>query len=167
MYRVLYPFVYTSMLLSGMILGFFYAWVCSTMWGLDQLDPNAAIDAMNAMNISVRNLVFMPTFFLTPVLLAVTGVIAWSVGAKTSAQLFVGASVLYIAGAFIPTATINVPMNDALKLVQTPLPLEDARVVWADYSSRWQLANQARTVVAAIVFLMATVGLSKLPRQSA
>lgn len=47
---------YISMLLSAAIFGFFYAWVCSTMWGLDSLadaDANTAIAAMQAMNASV------------------------------------------------------------------------------------------------------------------
>ena len=46
--------------LSAAIFGFFYAWVCSTMWGLDQTDPVVAITAMQAMNASVRNAVFAP-----------------------------------------------------------------------------------------------------------
>ena len=61
-----------SILLCGAIFGFFYAWVCSTMWGLDQADPRVAIAAMQAMNASVRNIVFFPAFFLTPVVLALT-----------------------------------------------------------------------------------------------
>ena len=52
---------------AGAAFGFFYAWVCSTLWGLDTLAPQAAIDAMNAMNESVRNPVFFTGFFLTPV----------------------------------------------------------------------------------------------------
>ena len=39
---------------GGAISGFFYAWVCSTMWGLDDADPRVAIAAMQAMNASVR-----------------------------------------------------------------------------------------------------------------
>lgn len=62
----------TSLLLSGAIFGFFYAWVCSTMWGLDAANPATAIRAMQAMNASVRNPVFFPAFFLTPVVLALT-----------------------------------------------------------------------------------------------
>ena len=60
-----------SILFCGAVFGFFYAWVCSTMWGLDQADPRIAIAAMQAMNASVRNAVFFPAFFLTPIVLAV------------------------------------------------------------------------------------------------
>ncbi|GAB5461946.1 hypothetical protein [Hoeflea alexandrii] len=52
-----------SLLLTAAIFGFFYAWVCSTMWGLDAADPSVAIQAMQAMNASVRNAVFIPPSF--------------------------------------------------------------------------------------------------------
>lgn len=63
MHRLLTPLIFLSLLLFGAIFGFFYAWICSTMWGLDTLDANSAIAAMN---ISVRNGVFMPAFLGTP-----------------------------------------------------------------------------------------------------
>ena len=40
---LLYFMVLRSLLLGGAIFGFFYAWVCSTMWGLDAADPFVAI----------------------------------------------------------------------------------------------------------------------------
>ncbi|MDP5305807.1 hypothetical protein [Paracoccus spongiarum] len=52
-----------SLLLAAALFGFFYAWVCSTMWGLDRASPDVAIAAMQAMNTSVRNAVFAPAFF--------------------------------------------------------------------------------------------------------
>ena len=69
-----------SLLFSGAMFGFFFAWVCSTMWGLDAADPNVAIAAMQAMNASVRNWVFAPAFFGTPVLLMFTALAAVRAG---------------------------------------------------------------------------------------
>lgn len=161
------PVAYSTVIVTGAIFGFFYAWVCSTMWGLDTLDPNAAIDAMNAMNISVRNAVFMPAFFGTPILLIITAALAWIAQARAAAYLFAGAAALYLLGAFAPTANINVPMNEALKLVQTPLPSSEAQQVWSSYSADWQVANVARTVVSAVCLLLALIGLRLLPRNGA
>ena len=67
-----------SLLLCGAIFGFFYAWVCSILWGLDQIDPNTAITAMQAMNASVRNVVFAPAFFATPVVMLAGALLAIS-----------------------------------------------------------------------------------------
>ena len=58
-----------GLVLSAAIFGFFYAWVCSTMWGLDAAPPLVAVQAMQAMNASVRNAVFAPAFFGTPAVL--------------------------------------------------------------------------------------------------
>ncbi len=46
MIALLYAFAFLSLILSGAIFGFFYAWICSTMWGLDAADPVIAIKAM-------------------------------------------------------------------------------------------------------------------------
>ncbi|TIP78494.1 MAG: hypothetical protein E5X60_39655, partial [Mesorhizobium sp.] len=81
----------TSIVSSGAIFGFFYAWVCSTMWGLDQTDPRVAIEAMQAMNASVRNAVFFPAFFLTPVVLGLTAAAMLFDGRKSPAFWFAAA----------------------------------------------------------------------------
>lgn len=65
MTMLLYLFAFLSLMLSGAIFGFFYAWVCSTMWGLDRAAPQVAIQAMQTMNASVRNAVIAPAFFGT------------------------------------------------------------------------------------------------------
>ena len=43
---------------SGACFGFFFAWQSSTLRGLDMTDPATAIEAMQAMNASVRNPLF-------------------------------------------------------------------------------------------------------------
>ena len=167
MHRFVLPSATVSILFSGAIFGFFFAWICSTMWGLDTLAPNAAIDAMNAMNISVRNAVFMPAFFLTPVVLAVSAAVSWAARARWSAGLFATGAAVYVAGAFVPTALINVPMNDALKLVETPLDPAQAQAIWDAYSPKWQFANIARTIVAGVTLTLAIFALHLAARRTA
>ena len=113
MSRLLVPVSMLSLLSIGAIFGFFYAWVCSTMWGLDATDPRVAIAAMQSMNASVRNPVFFPAFFLTPVILAASACIAAAVNRKRSAVLFGLAAGLYTVGALLVTVLVNVPMNEA------------------------------------------------------
>jgi uncharacterized membrane protein len=165
MHRFVTPMTFLSLLLSGAIFGFFYAWVCSTMWGLDTLDPNTAIAAMNAMNISVRNVTFMPAFFGTPVVLIATSILAYFAGHRTTALIILGAGIIYVCGAFIPTTTVNVVMNDALKTYSEPLPLEEAKAVWDAYSPRWQFWNTIRAIMSGISLLLVGLGLYALPRR--
>lgn len=164
---LLFPMSLLSLLLTGAIFGFFFAWVCSTMWGLDQIDPNVAIEAMQAMNTSVRNAVFAPAFFGTPVALLLTTVIAWKSGATRSAIWFGLAGVVYFAGGLILTMQINVPMNETLGALSTPLAPEEAKRIWSDYSSVWQLWNQARTVASGVALAGVGLGLAALPHRRA
>ncbi len=161
---LLYPMSVVSLLLSGAIFGFFYAWVCSTMWGLDQIDPNVAIDAMQAMNASVRNAVFAPAFFGTPIALLLTAGIAWRCDAVRSCTWFALAAVIYVAGGLLLTMQVNVPMNEALGAVATPLDPQKASRIWSDYSQVWQLWNQLRTGASAVALACVGFGLVALPR---
>ncbi|EFL89156.1 DUF1772 domain-containing protein [Ahrensia sp. R2A130] len=155
-----------AMLMFGAIFGFFYAWVCSTMWGLDQADPIVAVTAMQAMNASVRNAVFFPAFFLTPVVGLAAAASAWRTGARLAAILFTAASAIYVCGALLPTAMVNVPMNEALAVVTDLERTGRAARIWADYSPRWQAWNIARTVASGLALLVFGIGLLNLQGQA-
>lgn len=153
-------FSFLSLLLSGAIFGFFYAWICSTMWGLDAMDPRGAIAAMQAMNASVRNAVFAPAFFGTPFVLFATGGLAWMLGTRAAALAFLAGGAVYLFGGMVLTITVNVPMNEALAAVQIPETREAAAEIWAAYSPRWQVFNIVRTVASGMALLLTGVGLA-------
>ncbi len=153
----------TALTLTGALFGFFYAWVCSTMWGLDAADPRIAIAAMQAMNASVRNAVFFPAFFLTAPALVLAALVARSAGARLPAALLAVAAGLVGLGCFVLTITVNVPMNEALALVTVPADVPAAAEIWADYSARWQVFNTIRTVAAGLALLLGAAALWKLP----
>lgn len=151
---LLMPMSLLSLLSTGAIFGFFYAWVCSTMWGLDATDPRTAMQAMQAMNASVRNPVFFPAFFLTPVILGLTALVAFLARQKRPALLLALAAALYFTGAFLVTALVNVPMNEALGQTAVPLDAETAQEIWSAYSTPWQLWNTLRTIVSGACLLL-------------
>lgn len=167
MARLLLPASMLSLLSIGAIFGFFYAWVCSTMWGLDATDPRTAIAAMQAMNGSVRNAVFFPAFFLTPIILGATAFIAVRQTRTKSAVLFGLAAILYVVGAFLVTATVNVPMNEALAEVVVPADIGTARGIWQSYSTDWQFWNLLRTMVSAVCLFLTGLAIFFLNSESA
>lgn len=148
-----------SLLTTAAIFGFFYAWVCSTMWGLDAADPEVAIQAMQAMNASVRNAVFFPAFFLTPVVLAITAALLFRTQHRSACAFFAIAAAVYLFGGFGLTVLVNVPMNEALARVIVPETTEAAQEIWQDYSGRWQFWNQLRTVASGLAVLLTGAGL--------
>ncbi len=157
-------FAALSLILTAAIFGFFYAWICSTMWGLDAADPRVAIAAMQAMNASVRNAVFAPAFFGTPVALLITAMLALAAGRRSSATAFAVAALVYFSGALLLTANINVPMNEALGAIAVPQDIEQAREIWTAYSQPWQFWNVTRTIVSAVALLLCGTGIWLLGR---
>lgn len=153
-----------ALTLSAAIFGFFYAWVCSTMWGLDAADPRVAIEAMNAMNGSVRNWVFAPAFFGPGPAFLLAALLAGLVRARCAAALFVLAGFVYVLFAQILTMSVNVPMNEALGQTLTPTSAIEAERLWSDYSTRWQRFNTIRTVTSLLAFWIGIMGMVSLCR---
>ncbi len=160
-------FSFLSLLLCGAIFGFFYAWVCSTLWGLDAADPDVAIAAMQAMNASVRNAVFFPAFFGTPVILILTAILSYFSQRRVAALAFATSAVVYVVGAFLTTMTVNVPMNEALAAITIPENLEEARQIWQRFSNRWQVWNLIRTIASGISLMLTGYALFHLSTERA
>ena len=149
-----------SLLLCGAIFGYFYAWICPTPWGLDQIDPNTAITAMQAMNASVRNVVFAPVFFATPVVLLASALLAFGCGNRRAAWFYHGRSDLRVwwNGA-----------DHGHKRPLEPSPCVDRNAVGPGagqrgpecHSETWQFWNIIR-LATAVALLLTGLGLLKL-----
>ncbi|CAG7844594.1 hypothetical protein USB125703_00832 [Pseudoclavibacter triregionum] len=165
--RLVKPALLISLMLTGAIFGFFYAWFCSTLWGLDDIDPRVAMESMQAMNATVRNFAFFPIFFLPPLATGLSAVVTWLTGARLSTHLLAAATVLYLGGCLILTSTVNVPMNEALAATPVPADEASARAIWQEYSSGWQFYNGIRTVAAGVCMaLVSWAALSARPAAS-
>lgn len=145
------------LLLIGLMAGFFYAFSVCVMPGLDRIDPSAAIAAMQGINEAVRNPVFFATFFLTPVAAVISALVLWRSGNAAAALWVAGGGLTYLLGALILTAQINVPMNNALALVDPTI--SNAETLWREYSQRWTFWNTVRTAVSTVAMLMISIGI--------
>lgn len=149
---------FTALILAAALFGFFYAWVCSTMWGLDTLDPPTAISAMQAMNGSVRNAVFFPAFFLTAPIMALAGLLAMGQGRRDVAAFWGAAFVVTVLAVNLLTFVVHIPMNEALAALGDASTIKDPAQIWADYSPKWQFWNIMRTIASGIA--VALVGMA-------
>ncbi|MEM8577292.1 MAG: anthrone oxygenase family protein [Pseudomonadota bacterium] len=155
------PPALAALLFHGAIFDFFYAWICSTIWGLNTLPAGSAIDTMMAMNASVRNAVFAPIFFATPLVSVAAGLSLWG---SQPAWWFCAAAAIYIVGAMVPTMLVNVPMNEALAALTPEQIAADAEGWWSAYADRWQRWNIARCAMSGAALLCVGMGLVGLQR---
>lgn len=164
-FPILQTLAILSLLNTGAIFGFFFAWACSVMWGLDATDPVVAITAMQAINASVRNPLFALAFFGTPVVLALTAMFSWASGEHLAARLFGSGALLYILGAMIPTFAVNVPLNETLALAEVPIEAVRTQELWRAYSSPWYLSNAARATASGLSLLLIGLGIFWMGRK--
>ena len=140
-------------LTTGLIAGFFYAYACSVTLGLARLPDEQYVEAMQAINATVRNGVFAFSFFGAVLSLLVALAVHAPQLRSRSFALVALAAALYIGGGFMVTFLVNVPMNEELARVGNAAPAALA-AVRADYEGPWNFWNGVRTVFSSIAFLV-------------
>jgi uncharacterized membrane protein len=142
----------TATLTTGLISGFFYAYACSVTLGLALLPDEQYIEAMQAINATVRNGVFAFSFFGAVLSLLLALAVHLPRLRTRRFVLMALAAVLYIGGGFMVTFLVNVPMNEELARVGEvgPAALAQAR---AEYEGPWNLWNGVRTIFSSLAFL--------------
>ena len=134
---------FLALALGAALAGLFFSFSMSVMRGLDELGPQAAASAMRSINRRILNPWLFLAFIGTPLAAAAAGVVALFSG-HDALWLFLAAGVS-IAGSFVVTSAINVPMNDAL---------ESGALDWAGYAPRWTAWNTVRTAASLVVVLL-------------
>lgn len=126
---------------SGLVAGLCFAFATFIMRAFDRLGSSAAIRAMQAINATILRSLAMGVWFGTALAGGLTIVLAHD------RTLPVLATTLYVAGAVAITGRGNVPLNEALDLVDPDGAQAEAR--WRDYRLRWGRFNNLRTVLCA------------------
>ena len=129
---------------SGLVGGVFFAFSNFVMKALGRLRPSEGAAAMQAINITAINPLFMTALFgtgLTSLVLLVWGLVELG---EPYAGWLIAAGAMYVVGEVVVTGGYNVPRNNALARVD-PESEEGARV-WLTYLVGWTRANHVRTV---------------------
>ncbi|MGH2587331.1 MAG: DUF1772 domain-containing protein [Dehalococcoidia bacterium] len=147
-----------TLALVGGMAGLFFAFSTSVMPGLDGIKADQAIRAMQSINRKILNPMFLTGFVGAPVAALASGVFLLLDEQASAAIIFFLAAAAYVLGAFLPTAVINVPMNNALDAASVPADVSEADRLWAGYSPRWTRWNHLRTVSCSVSLLL--VGLA-------
>ncbi|MEU6997331.1 anthrone oxygenase family protein [Nonomuraea sp. NPDC046570] len=132
------------------LTGLFYSFSMSVMPGLDAVEPGQAETAMRSINVKILNPWLYLAFLGAPIMSAATGALLLASGDTTAALLLFAATAVNFLGSVVVTATVNVPMNNALNA---------GKLSWAAYSPRWTRWNTARAVCCALGVLLVGAGL--------
>lgn len=144
--RVFSALTIISALGAGLVGGVFFAFSNFVMAGLARIPAPGGIAAMNSINITVINPLFMTALFGTGLLCLVVAAYAlfnWNIH---GALLLLAGAILYLVGNVVVTMMFNVPLNNALAAVD-PSGSEGA-ALWTRYLSEWATWNTVRTVTA-------------------
>jgi uncharacterized membrane protein len=130
---------------SGLVGGVFFAFSNFVMEALGRLRPSEGAAAMQAINITVINPLFMSALFGTG--LASLVLVGWGVADldEPYAGWLIAAGALYLIGEVALTMGYHVPRNNALARVDSES--EEGARVWRTYLVEWTRGNHVRTVV--------------------
>ncbi|WNZ27855.1 DUF1772 domain-containing protein [Leptolyngbya sp. NK1-12] len=141
----------------GLVAGVFFAFSTFVMSALARLQPRDGVVAMQAINITAINPLFMVALFGTG-----AACLGWVIASLFkwhqlgSVYLLVG-SLLYLIGTVVVTIAFNVPLNNALAAVKPDSP--EAANHWNRYLTNWTLWNHVRTITALAAATLLTIAL--------
>ncbi|MEJ1935911.1 anthrone oxygenase family protein, partial [Nostoc sp. NIES-2111] len=135
-----------ALLGCGLIAGVFFAFSTFVMNALARLQPTNGIAAMQLINITVINPLFMTVFLGTGgicIFLLISSLLRWH---RTNTVYVLVGSLLYLIGTLGVTIFFNVPLNEALALVKPDST--DGVKLWTTYLNDCTFWNHIRAAAA-------------------
>jgi uncharacterized membrane protein len=136
---------------SGLIAGLLFTFSNFVMKALGKTQPTQGISAMQSINITILNPLFLLIFMgtaVTSIFLPVS--LLWRGEQPNSIFLIIG-SLSYIVGVMGVTIVFNVPMNNRLEAVEAES--NEAHTLWQQYLTDWTRWNHVRTVASVLAML--------------
>lgn len=134
---------------SGLIGGVFLAFSSFVMQALARLPAPQGIAAMQRINITVINPVFLGIFFGTAMLCA--GLMVVTLLAEAPSPALLAGGLLYLLGPFGVTIAGNVPHNQ--RLAKLDPDGSAAAAYWPHYQRLWMRWNHLRCLAAVLAML--------------
>jgi uncharacterized membrane protein len=161
--------VVIALFLCSLTAGFLFAFAVVVMPGIRTLDDGSYLRAFQVMDGVIQG--NQPFFILMWVgsIVAMLAVLVIAAGTLSGLDrvLLVGAAVLYLGGVQLPTAVVNIPLNQQVQTLRIDeLDAPAAQAARRAFQSRWDRWNVVRTVVAiaSVVMLLAVVAGADGPR---
>jgi len=146
MTAALFSLTLAAALGAGVIAGVFFAFSSFVMPALARLPSASGIAAMQSINVTVLNRLFLSVFAGTALFSSIVAALSMFSWSLSSSKLRIAGSALYVIGTFFATMARNVPMNNALDKISPDTA--QAVQMWSDFVPRWTTWNTVRTVAA-------------------
>ena len=143
--------------LCSLVAGFLFAFAVVIMPGIRSLDDEGFIRAFQAIDRVIQN--NQPLFMLVwvgSVLSVISAAVLglWALEG-TDRVLLIGAAAIYVLWVQLPTALINVPLNNALQKLDPGTMSETTRKrARNDFEPRWSRWNGIRTAWACLTSIL-------------
>jgi len=141
---ILTVLLWAAALSSGLIAGVYFAFSTFIMPAFAKIETTQSIAAMNSINKTILNSLFMPLFFGSSIISVVLTIFAFIHWGEAGAELTLIAGIVYFIGMFLCTIVFNVPLNNTL--ARTDLKNNNVQHVWSNYLKTWSQWNHLRTV---------------------
>jgi uncharacterized membrane protein len=133
-----------SSVVTGLIGGVFFAFSVFVMRALAEQPTAQGIAAMQRINITVINPLFLVSFLGAMPLLALAAYEARVAGSGNAFLWLAAGFIIYSAGSVVVTMVCNVPRNN--KLATLPSGSAEAIAYWPVYVREWLFWNHVRCV---------------------
>jgi len=137
--------------------GLYFAFSTFIITAFDRAGPVPGTVAMNSINVTILQSLFMPLFWVTTAVSLVLTVIGLAHWREPGAPMVAVAGLVYFLGMFGATMFFNVPLNNALA-VSDPTTA-DGIAMWSRFVKEWNLWNHVRTVSSLLASILCIVAL--------
>lgn len=151
--------------LCSLVAGFLFAFAVVVMPGIRTLGDGDFLHAFQAMDRVIQNNqpLFMLVWIGSVIALLASAALGFGQLDGTGRVLLIAAVLVYVLGVQLPTAAINVPLNNTVQTLaiadMDETELETAR---QGFESRWNYSNVTRAVLASLASLLLTILLLRL-----
>jgi uncharacterized membrane protein len=148
--------LFAAIALTGLSAGLFYAWLVSVIPGTRKVVDLTYLESMQSINRAILNPAFFLIFFGSLPALAISTIQHFHSG--ITFWWLLAAGIIYALGTFGVTVFGNVPLNDALDVLDLA-ELSETRTAEfrRSYEEKWNRLHLIRTVSAVLSFLFSLV----------
>lgn len=151
--------------LCSLVAGFVFAFAVVVMPGIRTLGDAEFLRAFQVMDRVIQNKqpVFMLVWIGSLVALLASAALGFGQLDGTGRGLVIAAVLVYLLGVQLPTATINIPLNNAVQtLAIADMEETECEAARLAFESRWNYSNVTRTALASLVSVLLMMVLLRL-----